>query len=564
MATLVQFLAAGVNGAANGTATFLLRGTASSAAAVLYNDFERTAQPGTNVITLDANGAAEVYCSAYVDVAIRNSAGTLLRTVTVGNSSGVVEVRSDSFTGTDYDGSPANTVNEPVTLTEVLNRWNDSAGTTNFQVLLDGVAVNLQSALASVGVGLFINVKDPAYGAEGDGVTDDTTAIEAAIADAGGAIVFFPPGVYNVEGLNLIDDDVHLMGSGCGSTTIRRTNAGNAVVDFAGVGAGTTQVIEGIHFESSATVNTMFNIDADQTLIVRDCSFDMTNNGPLYIDTDTVQLKLNITDCSFICERGPALENQSDVGISTIIIKGCHFELTADFQSASQNATISGCDVQVSDCVFDGSAVTIGDYWHIYPEEHAFGSPTTSISTGSVQGCRFIDGGSDGFVFRLDAISDDSSFVESDNIFSGYDDPTVVTDSGRIYDYENIAGINESSRVVLGSRTGKSLRFTNSGGISVTLSGHRIAETIVLSHTFAGDLSVLLESTVEMPPNAELQIAVFNNSGGARNVSFNGTGQTVTESAVPDGGMAFGKYKYFLETTNTMRVVVYASAQVAT
>src|SRR5688572_3018074 len=100
MASLVQFLAAGVNGAANGTATFVLRGTASSAASVLYNDLEETSQPGTNIITLDANGAAEVYCDAYCDVTLKTSAGVTLRTVTIGHAATAVEVVSDSFTGT--------------------------------------------------------------------------------------------------------------------------------------------------------------------------------------------------------------------------------------------------------------------------------------------------------------------------------------------------------------------------------------------------------------------------------------------------------------------------------
>src|SRR5262245_25069588 len=128
MATLVQFLAAGVNGAASGSATFYLRGSVSSAAAVLYNEFEELTQPGTNVITLDANGSAEVYCDAYVDVEVKTSAGVTLRTVTLGHSAPVVEVESTSFTGTDYDGNPANTIGEPITLKAVLDKWILSAG----------------------------------------------------------------------------------------------------------------------------------------------------------------------------------------------------------------------------------------------------------------------------------------------------------------------------------------------------------------------------------------------------------------------------------------------------
>lgn len=47
-----------------------------------------------------------------------------------------------------------------------------------------------------------VNVKD--YGAVGDGVTDDTDAIRAAIEavlEAGGGTIFLPEGIYLVKGI---------------------------------------------------------------------------------------------------------------------------------------------------------------------------------------------------------------------------------------------------------------------------------------------------------------------------------------------------------------------------
>jgi hypothetical protein len=66
-----------------------------------------------------------------------------------------------------------------------------------------------------------LNLKD--YGATGDGVTDDSLAVLAAITDAGGMRIYVPPGTYNVETLNstAIDAPFYIYGDGTfdGSST---------------------------------------------------------------------------------------------------------------------------------------------------------------------------------------------------------------------------------------------------------------------------------------------------------------------------------------------------------
>jgi hypothetical protein len=70
---------------------------------------------------------------------------------------------------------------------------------------------------------IFTNVKD--YGAVGDGVADDTAAIQAAITALGsqGGVVYLPPGNYLLNGANPINlaAPVTLQGAGHGATTIR-------------------------------------------------------------------------------------------------------------------------------------------------------------------------------------------------------------------------------------------------------------------------------------------------------------------------------------------------------
>lgn len=68
--------------------------------------------------------------------------------------------------------------------------------------------------------GFIYNVKNAAYGATGDGVTDDTAAIQAAMATAdaaGGGIVFFPVGTYLITSALNVLTHVSLWGSGYSS-----------------------------------------------------------------------------------------------------------------------------------------------------------------------------------------------------------------------------------------------------------------------------------------------------------------------------------------------------------
>lgn len=58
----------------------------------------------------------------------------------------------------------------------------------------------------------YINVKDPPYNAKGDGVTDDTAAIQAALNARPGPYVFLPSGVYLLTGQLTIPSNAALIG----------------------------------------------------------------------------------------------------------------------------------------------------------------------------------------------------------------------------------------------------------------------------------------------------------------------------------------------------------------
>ena len=121
-----------------------------------------------------------------------------------------------------------------------------------------------------------VSVKD--FGAVGDGVADDTAAIQAAIdalagtgADGDGGVVYLPTGEYKITSSVLLKDRVSLRGDGDRATYIRATtlsttpallssavsgNSINAYIDLRdfsifGPGAGTTS--DGIHFAAWAS-----------------------------------------------------------------------------------------------------------------------------------------------------------------------------------------------------------------------------------------------------------------------------------------------------------------------
>lgn len=84
------------------------------------------------------------------------------------------------------------------------------------------------------------NAKDPAYGAVGNGTTDDTAACQAAIdaCVSAGGIMYFPPGTYKITStLNLADKTgVQFVGGGMRSTTFKWAgSAGGVLLNVNGV-----------------------------------------------------------------------------------------------------------------------------------------------------------------------------------------------------------------------------------------------------------------------------------------------------------------------------------------
>lgn len=105
-----------------------------------------------------------------------------------------------------------------------------------------------------------VNVRLSPYNAQGDGVTDDTSVIQAALTAAGeatyGGTVFLPAGDYRVDSLEIPDTArVRLLGEGPGITTItqRTSISGSAnLLENATGGAGIGPIVENMTLTGAA------------------------------------------------------------------------------------------------------------------------------------------------------------------------------------------------------------------------------------------------------------------------------------------------------------------------
>jgi hypothetical protein len=121
-----------------------------------------------------------------------------------------------------------------------------------------------------------VNVKD--FGATGDGVTDDSIAINAAIAAATGKVVYFPSGTYILNAINSISVAV----------SCRLTSDGGAIIKSSGGGLRCIIV--------SASV-----VQIDH--LTFDCNNDLTRNGITLLG-DLTDIVIDSCEIKNFVERG--------------------------------------------------------------------------------------------------------------------------------------------------------------------------------------------------------------------------------------------------------------------
>lgn len=494
----LAILAAGVNGAANGTAEIFRRAT--STRAQYFTDFEgdNPVDSGADV-DLDANGGATIYVDQYVDVQVRDSAGNPVRFYTEGKTASALELRSPSFTGTDYDDAETG-AGKPVVLATVMDRWLASAGALDFLVDVGGTPTKLSTAVAGT-LAIYFNVKATTFGAKGDGTTDDVIPIQDAIdaaSAAGGGVVFFPAGTYRITALLVVPSGVSMLGAPP-AARINIDAAAVGAVSIAGTSSRTSlSIIKNLHFGvSQANSADLVLATTSAQVLFDNCLFDGGVMSAGDCIGDNAALWLGVRDCNFRWGGNGAAIKMSQPEAH---VRGCKFEpldvgytgTVVPMTEADQSQTISGCTFQ--HLLNTGAFISIS-------------ADLTSVSghyvvTGNV----FIPGtGTQTYISLTgNGLTSKQSFIESGNIMST---PT----SNAIYAI-TLAPTDTTLKGVVqfGSREiGANNRSVQSVGAGdITLNKDRLVNNVEITAVFAATIECDL-----LPYGHELIVIVENTSG---------------------------------------------------
>lgn len=211
---------------------------------------------------------------------------------------------------------------------------------------------------------LVYNVK--AYGAVGDGVTDDTTAIQAALdaaaAAAAGGMVYLPAGTYAITTTLSLASNLAFVGAGRGVTTITYTGT---------TGATSPNLIAFAHGNTSNVYIGHFTLNGGGTT-----GDALSSNGGIVLyagGTDHTITNITIDDVE--------VHHVNMYGIwlykgDRVVVRGCysHNNLTEGIANNSTNVAISDC------YVYDNDYEGIGCY---------AGSENVQITNCHAVGCTY-------------------------------------------------------------------------------------------------------------------------------------------------------------------------------
>lgn len=202
------------------------------------------------------------------------------------------------------------------------------------------------------------------FGAQGDGTTDDTSAIQAAsdaVYNSGGGVVYFPPGVYMVTSVDIRDNITY---HGYGATIIRPPMQGRWIRTFT-----TERVAYSSSQDSKPLIITGLIFDGNSAQQGPYQNYELEHAHLLFLNADpsnTGRLQVIVEDSTFQNNVGDGISVHVNVSVTVhnciatdvfrggVVLTGGYTiaELTSFTTSGDIDAT--GIDIEISDPGYGG------------------------------------------------------------------------------------------------------------------------------------------------------------------------------------------------------------------
>ncbi len=384
-------------------------------------------------------------------------------------------------------------------------------------------ARSLQARAADV-----INVKN--HGATGDGVTDDTLAIQAALDAAKnntprGGIVFCPMGTYLITSALLIYSDTTLMGEssfGGRGTKLQATTDIN-ILKTPGVSGTIYQgvAIMGVHFENTATTVTNYHVHLINTILsnIENCFFrsdpNMTgaNVGGLQGSTLGVAFGSSystyVSNC-FFNHASIAMNNVTDCQFIQNEIWGTNRVFTVEFVNCASSSMFA-CNMvagTTGGVVITGTKATNYEYRFFNVDfsgagqDGGRGCSFTDVERSKIIGCTFTSNDEEGLY-----IEDCDDIGVIGNTFH------LNNDDDSFFDDILITGVSLAPRriQIIGNTFERSAQTDKGRAIRLLASGQTPANINIAFNTIFGVSNYVDPAIVA---NLNDTDTVFENDGG--------------------------------------------------